>query len=337
MSKHSVIRPAAILLITAAVLVLCASCGAVSYKSVGTCAGFEVYEDELRFVTLQYRQMMADEYGEDIWTDPKKAESYREELYRNVLGNLTVNYAVLDLARDVGYNADDEDVKRLVETRLAGYKTELANYGYDYDQFLAEANLTDRLYRFTLTCDILEGQLIYAYANDLGIIDYCDVTAQDKQKFYDFVIGGGFVLTYHVFVRNDEGEDTEANRSKAAEAREFLVSGKKTISQMVGSNYNEDLTETKPYCFTKGEMDPVYEEAAFKLDVGEISPVVETERGFYVIVRQDLTPSYATTNLSTLLQQSQYQAMSEILEAHQKELSVTLNEYGESLDLVSLK
>ena len=330
------IRLTAVLLALCACLAFCASCGTVTYKSVGTCAGFEVYEDELRFVTLQYRQMMADEYGSDIWTDPQKTEQYREELYRNVLNNLTVNYAVLDLARDVGYNQDDEDVRKLVETRLSGYKNELANYGYGYDEFLSEAGLTDRLYRFILTCDILETQLIFSYANDLGIIDYCDVSEADKQEFYDFVVGGGFVLTYHVFVRNDEGEDVEANRARAEEARDYLVSGRKTISQMVGSNYNEDLTETKPYCFTRGEMDPAYEEAAFRLKVGEVSPVVQTDRGFYVIVRQDLTPSYATTNLTTLLQQYQYQAMSEILEAHQKELSVTLNEYGTSLDLVTL-
>ena len=107
------LRLTAVLLALCALTALCASCGTVTYKSVGTCAGFEVYEDELRFVTLEYRQMMANEYGQDIWTDPEKAERYREELYRNVLNNLTVNYAVLDLARDVGYNQDDEDGKKL--------------------------------------------------------------------------------------------------------------------------------------------------------------------------------------------------------------------------------
>ncbi|MBQ3927570.1 MAG: peptidylprolyl isomerase [Clostridia bacterium] len=325
-----------ILAVTLTMSLLLSSCGE-NYKSVGTCAGFDVYEDEYRFVTMQYKYMMQSEYGSDIWSDPQKAEQYRDELTQYVLKNLTVNYAVLSLAEEAGFSLKDSDVSKLVESRLKNYKQEIEQAGYDYKSFLAENYMTEHYYKFVLGCDVLETQLIYTYADDLGIIKYSSVSEESLSEFYDFVMDGGFILTYHIYVKNDPGEDIEANRNRAEEARDLLVSGQKTVSEMVGGTYNEDVYETKPYCFTRGEMDAKYENAAFALAVGEVSPVIETGDGFYVIIRQPMTSEYASTNIKSLLAQYQYQAMQEILDAVKADLSVELNEYGKSIDLVALK
>lgn len=45
--------------------------------------------------------------------------------------------------------------------------------------------------------------------------------------------------------------------------------------------YNEDSIAT--YSFGKGEMDPAFEEAAFNLETGEISGIVESEFGYHII------------------------------------------------------
>lgn len=45
--------------------------------------------------------------------------------------------------------------------------------------------------------------------------------------------------------------------------------------------YNEDSIST--YSFGKGEMDIAFEEAAFNLDTGEISDIVESEYGYHII------------------------------------------------------
>lgn len=45
--------------------------------------------------------------------------------------------------------------------------------------------------------------------------------------------------------------------------------------------YNEDSIAT--YSFGKGEMDPAFEAAAFELETGEISGIVESEYGYHII------------------------------------------------------
>ena len=60
-------------------------------KVVGTCAGYDVLYEELRYVTLTYKDMLEATYGEGIWDDPATAEQYRAELeetvFRVILNN----------------------------------------------------------------------------------------------------------------------------------------------------------------------------------------------------------------------------------------------------------
>ena len=49
----------------------------------------------------------------------------------------------------------------------------------------------------------------------------------------------------------------------------------------LASRYSEDSVIT--YSFGKGEMDPVFEEAAFSLETDEVSQVIETKAGSHII------------------------------------------------------
>lgn len=333
--KHAIRfkRAAAVFLAAMMLLVSLASCGKA--KVVGTCQGLNLYEDEYSFVVSMYRQGLEDAYGEDIWGTDEAPTQYDRMLRDLVLENLTYNFSVILLAQDVGLHLDDEDVKDQVNVKLTSAKQSLEMSGTSYKEFLKEHGMTDRYYRYILGCDVLESALIDTYANALGIIPHSGLTQADRDSFADYAMEGNFVLTYHVFVRNDEGEDPEDNRKRAEKARELLLSGEKTITQMIASAYNEDVFENTPYCFTYGEMDLAYEQAAFSLEVGKVSEVVEGKDGFYVIVRQEMTRSYVETNLSDLLAQYQYQKMQEIIREKQTGLKIELNEEGKKLHLLT--
>lgn len=67
---------------------------------------------------------------------------------------------------------------------------------------------------------------------------------------------------------------------KACEIREAAAAGEQDFVELA-SHYSEDSTIT--YSFGKGELDAVFEEAAFSLETGEVSQVVETDAGYHII------------------------------------------------------
>ena len=110
---------------------------------------------------------------------------------------------------------------------------------------------------------------------------------------------------------------------------------------------NEDVLDISGdgYYITRGTMNEKYEEAAFSLEIGGVSEVIETlgenNRGdvvsaYYVIQRFELDQNYIDKHFYDL-QDEYYSAviytdMNEI----KKDLSFTPNEFYEGLDLLDL-
>lgn len=295
---------------------------------VGTCEGFDVYYDELRYVTLSYKDIMESYYGKGIWDDPTTAEQYLPELREHVMKNLTANYAVLAHCQTFMIDIEAEPIQEAVQDSIDTMVAEIGGRE-TYRAALAEMYLTDRLVRFTLGTDYCQTELMYAMM-DIELI------IADQLEFLTYAQEGGFCAVYHVYIANDEGESVEDNRKKAEEALAKLRSGTE-MKKMLGSIYNEDVyLVSDPYYFTRGEYDEVYEEVAFDLEIGEISDIVQTEDGFYILQRQPLDQDYLVGNLTELMQRYQYACVESLVRDLQKEITVELNDFGKSLDLLAI-
>ncbi len=98
----------------------------------------------------------------------------------------------------------------------------------------------------------------------------------------------------HVLVRHKDLKRSEgATRSRgeaclrAKAAREKLLAGAEWSDVVKEYSDGGDATGGKLGSVTKSELDPVFANAAFALDSGELSHVVETPRGFHVIARSE--------------------------------------------------
>ena len=317
-------------------LTACATRGAIKSTKeelmvVGTVDGYEVLYEELRFVTLMYRAQLEDQYGKGIWDDPTTAEQYRAELEDLVMRNVTANYAVLSLCRAVGITPDAREITEAVDQYINELISEVGGRAA-YKKALQEQGLTDNFLRFTIATDYCQNELYYSYTQDLGLIE------TDQDVIYDYIMEGNFIRTVHVYIQNDAGDNIEQNRAAAEDVYRRLGEGE-DINKIIGSSVNEDfdLTTTNGYYFTRGEMISAYEDAAFALEVGEFSQVVETQSGFYVIKRLPLEASYVLTNLTTLINQYQFALLNKFIDDRQAELVFEFNEYGAGLDLTKIK
>ena len=297
---------------------------------IGTIAGHEVLYEELRYLTLKYREAMAMTYGEAIWDTPESRETYRAELEKAVLDNITSNYAVLALCDEVQIKHTEDAIEEAVQKYVQETVDQLGGFKAYREQMELEF-LTDHFFRFSLAVSFCETELMYVYTDDLGLIE------RDESKIYDMIMGGEFARTLHIYIENNPGEDIEANRAKAADIRRQLDEGVE-FNTLIG-RHSEDfhMTTTSGYYFTYGEMVKEYEDAAFALEIGGISDVVETSSGFYIIQRLEPETQYVMSNLSILIDQYQYAMLYNMIDEKQSELSLEWNEFGKTLDLTTLK
>lgn len=332
-------RIAALVLAAAMLTVLFCGCTSAKTKQeqtvIGSCAGFDVLYEELRYVTLTYKDLFAATYGEDIWDTPESAEKYRAELEETVWSMMLSNYAVLATCLAHGMTEDsmkDDDIEAAVEEQIQEVITQ---YGGEkaFRQALDEMYMTEHFLRFVLRVAQLENELFYILTDDLGLIE------TETDAFLDWMENGNSVYVQHIYIENDPGEDREENRAIAEDIRRQLLDGA-DIADFVGKKVNEDMENTSPYFLVRDVYAEEMENAAFALqNVGDVSEVIDTGDGYYVMVRMDYGEATLLIKAAELLNSYQWARVEAIVEEHQTKLGlkIELNEYGKSLDLLAIE
>ncbi len=297
-------------------------------RVVGTVDEFEVLYEELRFAVLTYKQILIDTYGDNIFEDPELAPKYEEMLRDSVYENITSNYAILLLCKEVGIEASDEVLAEAVQKKLEEHVEELGGVR-KYKKFLKENNMTDSFFRFNLLVDIMQNELFYVYTYDLELIE------PDDEAIYD-VIQSEFIRTQHIYVAKNNGKSYGENKELITDAYESLQAGDDFLS--VARQYTSDESvDENGFYIPKGYMSERYDAAAFDLSVGEFTEIIEDDAGFYIIKRLELDPVYLLMNFNDLKDRYQSYAFLSIVNDTQKELEFKPTEYFESLDILEIK
>ena len=210
---------------------------------VASCAGFDICYDELRYVACSYRDQLLRLHGDDYFSpDSPDYRTRLSDFTQAVEEALADSYVVLATCRTYGITVEDEEITKAVQSIVEQTIHEAGGRGV-YKQLLDSMYMTDRFVRFTLAVEECKSALCRTWIEQGNIL-------RDESEFLAYALDGNFCATYHVFIANDEGEDIDANRARAHEARQKMLDGK-SIESMLGSIYNEDLTLSgMPYYFT---------------------------------------------------------------------------------------
>ena len=304
---------------------------------VGKIGNYDVHYDELRFLTVNFKAELEKKYGEGIWDNPETAAQYRDELKKMVYDNIVSDYyAVLALADDyyVGGSSAILNEDDILDAVQADVKATAEDQGGNrkYRSWLSDNAFSDRLFRFYLASDYCAKELFFVLVSDLGIIP------DDDDSIKEYMHSDKFLRTNHVYV-----SDASADGLALAERlRAELAASDDPATDiiMMKARYCDDWTMTtthgKYFARYSSDLPEEYELAAFELDKGEVSEVVTTDKGYYIILRLELEEEYLTAKFDDFKDDILGSEFNKILREYLSEMEFVPNEYGASLDLAAI-
>lgn len=250
--------------------------------------GNEISLDEYRYYYLNLKGKM-DGGDDSYWTDNTEAE---EKLKQTVLDTIKSDYAVKVLAANNSISLEDKDyasVSSQLTSFKESYETEDA-----YQAMLSSSYMTESLCQSFLENSTLSSKVGTTLLAEDGKYQ---ITEDEMRE----ILATDYVRASHILIYFDtDGTDTQ--KKLAEEALKRAKAGEDFDSLVAEYGQDSGMTDnTDGYYFTYGEMVTEFEEAAFALEVGEVSEIVESQYGYHIIKRLPMEESYIEENMESLM------------------------------------
>jgi len=234
--------------------------------------GAPIYKIDLEGALASF--MQANQLGADA------AEERKQEARKKVLDGLIGSELLFQKARSIPIEIPQAAVDEAIRQSRAsmgedGFNTELQRRGMtpqDLEQLVRQNLMVQKMI-------------------EERIVNTIQVSDAESRKFYDDnppkMEKPAGVDASHILVKSfasDAQEKKDQARKKIDEAHAKVKSGEEFSS--VAGQYSEDASAARGGALgtiRRGQTVPAFEEAAFKLGVGQISDIVQTEFGFHVI------------------------------------------------------
>ena len=313
-------------------------------KTVGKIDGFNVKYEELKYVAFVVKERYEALYGEDVWENAEKIAMYKDAFEAEVMRELCDIYATLSICDGLKIKTGSDEVNKYVDAQME----EIIDKDFhasleEYNEYLEKYNLTDSLNRFKIKCYYLDILALDKMVDDgHEIIKYSD---RDVNAFVDYVTSNDdFYRTIHVYFEKDGKNDDDIRFEAGA-----LVSDMKAISDdsaryermcyFIGhrGDYKEGyVTDTKAgFYITDGVFGDEYDTAARSVEEYGVT-LVETEYGFFVVMRMPKEKAHVSQNLEGILAYYYEKTYFDYRSNVAKSLTFKPNKYYETLDILNL-
>ncbi len=209
-------------------------------------------------------------YGREIWNTSLEGVTLEENVKETVLAKIAQIKTMYLLAREKGVVLEEKEESQ-IEAAAEEYFQSLTDTEKELLDVTQET--VEKLYREYAMADKVYQQIIQDVNPEISDDEARTITVQHILIRTSRFDGAGNRIPYSKAAR-------EAAYKKACEVRALAVDGEHDFTELA-SKYSEDTNIT--YSFGKGEMEEAYEAAAFQLETDEVSQVVESEIGYYII------------------------------------------------------
>ena len=254
-----------------------------------------------------------DVYGRDIFEASVEGETLGENVKQLALAKLSQVKVINLLALDRGVEPTEELLSVINEATDEYLESiseeELSRYQIDRDK------IYDMYYEYGMS-KLMYSTIIKDINPEISDDEARTITVEHiLLKTFDIDENGN---------RVELDSFTKEEKKRLAEELVQRIEGGENF-ETLAAEYSED--ENLTYAFGKGEMDAVFENAAFNLSGGEVSGVVETEFGYHIIkCISTFNREITDENKVKILKNRRDQAFRDIYDDFEENVSRELND-----------
>jgi peptidyl-prolyl cis-trans isomerase C len=210
-------------------------------------------------------------------------------LKHQILENLIDTELLYQQSQKEGIKVDEQDINEQIETIRKRFSDEA-----EYKKALEGMGVSEKEIRTDIQRGLAISQLL-----DINVGQKVTVTEEESKNFYnnnpDMFKQPEQIKASHILIK----VAPDAEESKKVQARKKIETIQKKIHQgqnfgLMAKTNSEGPTAQREGdlgYFTRGQMVKPFEDAAFALNIGEVSEIVETQFGYHLIKVTDKKPA----------------------------------------------
>lgn len=262
-----------LLLLSTSMVIGCAKTEEITENDVaivnGTRISLEDFNKNLALIIIDYEK----EFGENILEkDDGTGKTLLESVKKQILDKLVMNEILLQEAAKNEITASDEKI----EEAFTAFR-EFKENDEQFKNSLDEHGVSDEFIKKQIEQDYIIEQYMSFF------IENTTVTEEEARKFYDDnpeYFNTEEVKASHILINDEElANEIRARIEKGEDFKELAMQ----YSEDPGS---KELGGDLGF-FGRGRMIPEFEEAAFSLEIGEVSAPISSMFGYHIILLED--------------------------------------------------
>lgn len=276
-----------------------------------TVNGADITEAELQKIIKPDLEKMAQQ-GKQL--PPAFAQAYEKQLKQQAIDRIIIGRLLDEKAKEANIVVTEEEVINQIKAILADQKPPLSLEEFKKTRAASSQS-------FDEVKEQIRKGMAYQKVVEAQWAGKINITEEDAKKYYDenptkFEVKEQ-VRASHILIKTDTtGSEADPNQAKA-EAKAKIQG---LFEQIKGGADFAELAKANSDCpsaarggdldfFARGKMVPPFDKAAFELEVGKVSDIVETRFGYHIIKvtdRKDAsTTSYEQAKGSLIIQLTQ--------------------------------
>lgn len=248
--------------------------------------GNEISLLDFEKTALTYKESVEKLYGAGLWEQEiSDGVKYKDELKKGILTQMIQEELVYEEAKKENLEAKKEEVEaKLKELKVSIEKDK------EYAKFLQDNEIDDEFLKSQLNKDIsIQNYKDKFYKNTkISEEDIKKYYEENKDSYKEDKVKASHILISTLDEKTNEYVSEEKKKEARKKAEEVYKKAKdgQDFSKLA-KEYSQDeysaVNGGDLGFFEKGKMVPQFEIAAFALDKGELSEIIETQYGYHII------------------------------------------------------